>query len=286
MLDLRLQGEEVRRVSDTAVGVLVVGVVAVGILAVILRSAGGYMAATRGVKALRYLSGTLKDCSPIHQEPGLASIEFVRKGIPFRLEISYKGRGSYPEVRVAARLPHRGPGTLHILPQNLRVAFLQLFGSQDLIVGNRDFDLKYVVRANPRSLVQILFAPDRRDRLIRSIDRLTDLGAPTIDLNFHTLVIRARQNLADVYAVMSVVETAEEILEYLAVLPQESSLAEDGVQIEEVRSSKTGECPVCGTFMEKDQVRCELCRTPHHSECWAYMGRCSTYACAGKRSVA
>jgi hypothetical protein len=161
-----------------------------------------------------------------------------------------------------------------------------LFGSQDLIVGNRDFDLKYVVRANPRTLVQILFAPDRREKLIRSIDRLSDLGAPTIDLNFHALILRARQNLADVYGVMTLVETAGEILGSLALLPQVSAAAVEGVQIEEVRNSKSGECPVCGTFMERDQVRCELCRTPHHSECWQYMGRCSTYACAGKRSVA
>jgi len=272
--------------SDAWIGFLFVGLVGVGILIFILRSAGGYMAATRGVKALKYLSGTLKECSPIHQEPGLAFIEFVRKGIPYRLEISYKGRGSYPEIRVAARLPHRGPGTLHILPQDLRASFLQLFGSQDLIVGNRDFDLKYVVQSNPRSLVQILFAADRRERVIRSIDRLADLGAPTIDLSFHTLILRARQNLTDVYGVMTLVETAEEILKDLALVPQESAASVEGVQIEEVRSSKTGECPVCGTFMEKDQVRCELCRTPHHSECWTYMGRCSTYACPGKRSVA
>jgi len=272
--------------SDVFWGCLVVGLVGIGVLIAILRSAGGYLAATRGVKALRYLSATLPECSPIHQEPGLAFIEFVRKGIPFRLEISYKGRGSYPEIRVAARLPHRGPGTLHIFPQSLRVSFLQLFGSQDLIVGNRDFDLKYVVRANPRTLVQILFAPDRREKLIRSIDRLSDLGAPTIDLNFHALILRARQNLADVYGVMTLVETAGEILGSLALLPQVSAAAVEGVQIEEVRNSKSGECPVCGTFMERDQVRCELCRTPHHSECWQYMGRCSTYACAGKRSVA
>lgn len=271
--------------SDEAIGLLIIGAIAVAILVIILRSAGGYMAATRGVKALRYLSATIRDCSPIHQEPGLASIDFVRKGIPFRLEISYQGRASYPEIRVAARLPQPGPGTLHILPQSLSASFRQLFGSKDLLVGNRDFDLKYIVQANPRSLIQILFAPDRRDRLIRSIDRLTDLGAPTIDLNFNTLILRARQNLADVYGVMSLVETAEEILGYLALGPEEDGASVDGVQIEEVRNSKTGECPVCGTTMDRDQVRCELCRTPHHAECWSYMGRCSTYACGGKRSM-
>lgn len=26
-------------------------------------------------------------------------------------------------------------------------------------------------------------------------------------------------------------------------------------------------------------VGCRACRTPHHAECWSYLGRCSTYAC-------
>jgi hypothetical protein len=30
-------------------------------------------------------------------------------------------------------------------------------------------------------------------------------------------------------------------------------------------------------------VRCELCATPHHQDCWEYWGRCSIYACTGMR---
>jgi hypothetical protein len=40
-----------------------------------------------------------------------------------------------------------------------------------------------------------------------------------------------------------------------------------------------GECQVCLEKMESRVVYCAKCRTPHHEECWSYMGMCSTYGC-------
>jgi hypothetical protein len=40
-----------------------------------------------------------------------------------------------------------------------------------------------------------------------------------------------------------------------------------------------GECQVCGERMETRVVFCAKCRTPHHEECWTYVGQCSTYGC-------
>jgi hypothetical protein len=58
------------------------------------------------------------------------------------------------------------------------------------------------------------------------------------------------------------------------------------VELGEVRALSGGLCQVCGAPMAGEIVRCELCRTPHHAECWSYMGRCSTYACKGRRAAA
>jgi hypothetical protein len=41
----------------------------------------------------------------------------------------------------------------------------------------------------------------------------------------------------------------------------------------------SGECQVCLEKMESRVVYCAKCRTPHHEECWSYMGQCSTYGC-------
>jgi hypothetical protein len=40
-----------------------------------------------------------------------------------------------------------------------------------------------------------------------------------------------------------------------------------------------GECQVCLEKMVSRVVYCAKCRTPHHEECWSYMGQCSTYGC-------
>jgi len=40
-----------------------------------------------------------------------------------------------------------------------------------------------------------------------------------------------------------------------------------------------GACQVCLEKMDSRVVYCASCRTPHHEECWSYMGMCSTYGC-------
>jgi hypothetical protein len=41
-------------------------------------------------------------------------------------------------------------------------------------------------------------------------------------------------------------------------------------------------CGVCGDKTIGGIVLCSRCKTPHHKECWEYMGGCSLYACGGK----
>jgi len=36
---------------------------------------------------------------------------------------------------------------------------------------------------------------------------------------------------------------------------------------------------VCGEKMESRVIFCAKCRTPHHEECWSYVGQCSTFGC-------
>ncbi len=43
-----------------------------------------------------------------------------------------------------------------------------------------------------------------------------------------------------------------------------------------------GACCVCGDDLARRVVYCGACSTPHHPECWEYVGRCSVYACGGQ----
>ena len=38
-------------------------------------------------------------------------------------------------------------------------------------------------------------------------------------------------------------------------------------------------CQICGQGLEVRVVFCEGCVTPHHRECWEYLGGCSTFGC-------
>jgi len=45
-------------------------------------------------------------------------------------------------------------------------------------------------------------------------------------------------------------------------------------------------CPVCGERVTERACACALCQTPHHSECFAFNGRCAIYGCTSTRVLA
>jgi hypothetical protein len=45
-------------------------------------------------------------------------------------------------------------------------------------------------------------------------------------------------------------------------------------------------CKVCGEpITDQPVVICAQCRTPHHRECWEYVGACSIYGCTSKHAT-
>jgi hypothetical protein len=38
-------------------------------------------------------------------------------------------------------------------------------------------------------------------------------------------------------------------------------------------------CRVCGEAIREELVFCRRCKTPHHRDCWLYVGRCSVFGC-------
>lgn len=70
--------------------------------------------------------------------------------------------------------------------------------------------------------------------------------------------------------------------------PGAASAESDSVSMEivAVALSTAADCPVCGEGLAGPVQRCTGCDTPHHPECWAFAGRCSTYACEGSPRMA
>ncbi|HVE38894.1 MAG TPA: RING finger protein [Planctomycetota bacterium] len=212
---------------------------------------------------------------------------FSRTGLRFsiggrnaRIEVHAGSKNNPAYTRVSVDLRGRSPGTLHILPEGVGQSFLKMFGAQDLEIGDAAFDASFVIKATPESLARDLFGPERRRSVIRAVHRIQNLGDPRINLDVGHLSVQVRAYVAEEAGLMLLVKTAEEFVGFLLGTPDTP-----GIQLGEVRVLTGGECPVCGTAMSDQLVRCEVCQTPHHSECWNYMGRCSTYGCRGKRAA-
>jgi len=208
-------------------------------------------------------------------------MRFSIGGLDSRIEVYAGSKNSPKYTRISVDLRGLSPGTLHILPEGFGQSFLKMFGAQDLEIGDAAFDASFVIKATPESLARTLFSPDRRLSVIGAVYRIQNLGDPTIDLDVGHLSVQVRAYVDEESGLMRLVKTTEEFIGFLL-----GSSADPGIQLGEVRVQSGGECPVCGTAMSERLVRCEVCQTPHHSECWTYMGRCSTYGCRGKRSVA
>ena len=54
-----------------------------------------------------------------------------------------------------------------------------------------------------------------------------------------------------------------------------------GARVLELESA-AGRCPVCAEGLGSQTVQCAQCQTPHHADCWSYVGHCSTYACQAR----
>jgi hypothetical protein len=57
-----------------------------------------------------------------------------------------------------------------------------------------------------------------------------------------------------------------------------------GVVVLEVKELAPARCLTCREGLSGDVVRCGRCRTPHHRDCFRYIGTCSVYACGGKQA--
>ncbi len=63
--------------------------------------------------------------------------------------------------------------------------------------------------------------------------------------------------------------------------------AEQEVAVGAMRRSfhpEAARCPVCGVPTGRARVLCGSCQAPHHSDCWAWLGGCGIFGCAGARA--
>jgi hypothetical protein len=152
-------------------------------------------------------------------------------------------------------------------------------------VGDAEFDRAFIVQANdPEMARDFLTAPVRW--AVASLLKLGPPGGMLVSINPERMLVQVDRNLgASVDSLSLGVQEALTIHDGL-----QSGVAArlgEGVAIVAAGPAPADEgpplCKVCGEQISgTPRVFCSTCRTPHHRDCWEFIGSCSVFGCKGK----
>lgn len=181
---------------------------------------------------------------------------------------------------------------LELLPRSFSRGLRKLLGVQRFSAGDREFDRRWAVLTSDSSKARQFLSPDVRQWLL-ALAQPAGLGETYLRIAAGELLVRQQYihtveptanqpktafTLADARALDDLVRAAQGI--YSAALRQ--PLAGISFTDEVEPDAEAPNCLVCGEAIIGSEVMCQYCRTPHHRECWNYVGGCSLFGCGGK----
>jgi hypothetical protein len=131
--------------------------------------------------------------------------------------------------------------------------------------------VRHAPNAKPLELLN-----DRVVKNIDLIDRLDYTPGGTVEVTDSAVVVSKPSGLKEEGTLRLFLNLAIPIAERAVAV-----CAVDGIRFVEETKAPGGMCQVCGSGLGAEVVRCANCDTPHHRECWTYVGKCATYACGG-----
>jgi hypothetical protein len=184
-----------------------------------------------------------------------------RQGLPFRLELAPVARPGPPQ-------PPKGTRLVRLL--------------------DPEFDRGFVVQANDTEMAQEFLTPTVRSTIVNLL-RLAPPGGMLLSINPERLLVQVDRNLA-AYADSLLLAVHGALVIHDGLLAGVSSRLGQGIAIVESGAAEPDDagppiCKVCGEAILTPGVICVTCRTPHHRDCWEFVGSCSIYGCNGKQSV-
>lgn len=216
----------------------------------------------------------------VFEDEGDPRIRFRIRDREAELEFRREGDGHPACSRIRVDLRGASPGSLIVVPAGLGDRLRGLFNSSGTSVGSTEFDRAFVVQASHPLLVRRLFAPEHRRRAMDSVWALSRFPETRFELNPERLIVQVEKRLEAERDILALIESARTWVGLL--WPDDEEVGMTGVSVTLPAEAR---CPVCGSALRRDVVKCAGCRTPHHRECWEYAGECSTYACRERRFV-
>ena len=210
------------------------------------------------------------------------AVRFTRHGVSVLLDI-YSTGGEHATYYTQLHLGYAERELrMEVFPESLVRSLGKLLGTQDIIIGSPQFDRDYIIRGNDERRIATLLTEPVQVRIdaLRVFLWNNDIY---VGAKAGTLLIKKREFIREFSTLNSFVTLGLELYDEMTgvgaegidfVAGEESSFSPD--------SSDTA-CQICGEAMKSDRVYCRSCKTPHHQDCWAYYGKCSTYGCGESR---
>ena len=194
-----------------------------------------------------------------------------------------------PRTRVVARFKSGIPFRLELAPASRPAPPQPPKGTRPVKLGDPEFDRGYVVQANDLEMARDFLGPPAREA-IANLQRGVHAGGMLVSINPERMLVQIDRNLGQSTEALSwAVQNA--LVLHDGLIEGVSRRVTQGIAIVDQpggpdESEGPPICKVCGEPIAQGAVIvCAVCNTPHHRDCWEYVGACSIYGCNGKVGV-
>lgn len=153
-------------------------------------------------------------------------------------------------------------------------------GIEDLTIGDAQFDPRFIVKSDSATYAKAVLDPRRRE-IVEALRSMGQKDYLLISINPERMLVRKTPILTTLNDLRFFVEMCCEFYDAVEVL----ELAETGIELVEHKIDALPVCQVCGADIEGAATVCRRCRTPHHTDCWEFNRKCSTFGCGETAGV-
>jgi len=218
------------------------------------------------------------------------TVSFTHNGANVRVGLAPQvaGKPQAARTRVVVRFPKGLPFRLDLPPLPRPAPPQPPKGTRLVRVGDQEFDRGYVIQSNDAEMARSFLTQSVR-WAIGNLGRLAPPGGSLISINPERMLVQIDRNLGQ--AAEGLLQAVNEALVIYDGLRQGvAARLSEGIAIVAVgpasaEDAGTPICKVCGEAIDAPGVLCDTCKTPHHRDCWEFVGSCSIYGCSGKKSV-
>lgn len=141
--------------------------------------------------------------------------------------------------------------------------------------GRFDFDSLFSVRSSDPAVAKGMFS-EVVQHLVERLRRMPRPGGLVVEIDRGVFRVAKDTFIRRPLDLQDFVRTALELYDQALLGSSE------GIEFVDARLAQPLEhvlCSVCGEEIERDLVFCRRCKTPHHRDCWLYVGKCSVFGC-------